>query len=97
MSSAFRDIEFERRENQEAREYTAEHDDNKYPAEWGLLVLRYAGRLAEELELCLSGSFDDDDQEWLEQRPREAAVKLAAICVALIERIDRRRDQETQP
>jgi hypothetical protein len=65
------------------------HDDEHTPAEWGLLILRYSGRLGERLEQALPGSFDDDDIDFCLE-VKAAAVVLGAVCGALSDRMDRR-------
>jgi hypothetical protein len=74
------------RDRQVALGYGADHDDDHEPVGWALLVLRYAGRLGEEAEHCLSATFLD---ELPQAALRVAAVKLAAVCAALGDSIDR--------
>lgn len=65
-----------------------DHDDAHEPPEWGLLVLRYAGRVGESLEQCLAGAFEDDDVDVI-ANVRIGAIKLASVCNALVDRLDR--------
>ncbi len=88
-----RRVESERAHQQ--RQWGDGHDDTHTSADWGLIVLRYAGRLAETLEhypknyRIQGASFDSLEGT------RDAAVKLAAVCAAISDRIDRALKETT--
>jgi hypothetical protein len=81
-------VEAERQRQRE--KWGDDHDDDHSPAEWGLIALRYAGRLGEALEAAPWHSFADNGHNLAALMPtRRAAVRLAAVCYAVVEAIDR--------
>lgn len=64
------------------------HDDGHTPLAWDGLVLRMAGRLAEASAAVENAQTLREVVPALE-RARERAVKLAAVCLALVESTDR--------
>ncbi len=60
------------------------HDDEHWPSEWALMILRYAGRLGETLEQCLSGTFKENagaDQTLVRPAAMDTAeIRACRVC-----------------
>lgn len=99
MTNIYGAIEAERQLQRDHRGDS--HDDWHSSAEWALLALRFAGKLAEALERC---QLSADPQINAGMREygfdsrlltiQDAAIKLAAVSVAVAERVSRRLLQE---
>lgn len=76
----------------QVRRYSDSHDDSHAPADWALLILRYAGRFGDQIETQQNyyalEPFHDTAEEEL-TAIKDAAVQLAAVCAAFSDRLDR--------
>lgn len=69
-----------------------DRDDEHSPDTWALIVLRYAGRLGDQLGMGWNVSDIPDDAIAAALTVKDAATALGAVCCALADRMDRRID-----
>lgn len=74
---------------QQRKRWGDAHDDLFFPPEWGNILLRYAGRVGEALERCDSADALEDTGESILLDLELAAIKVAAVCFAISEAVDR--------
>lgn len=81
MSEFLSDVEVER--NYQRQRWGDDHDDEKTRAQWALLLLLYTGRVGEAIDQTGIPPLAKMTNE------RHQLVKLAAVCYAMAESIDR--------
>lgn len=78
--------------DEQKEEWGNEHDDQHFPSDWAGIILRYAGRVGEALEEveCNHEPLAAFANSWDSLASvRRSADKLAAVCYALADTIER--------
>lgn len=99
MSKALEDITAERRRQQEAEGWTAEHDDTHEAGEMACAAACYAINSAVPLvgSVATARYWPWDMRWWKPTGRRRDLVKAAALLVAEIERLDRAEARQPEP